>query len=730
MRARYVAACWLLSVSWLSFGAERSALAQDTSALEGLLSEPIVSSASKQAEDASSAPALSTSLTAEDLRRYGIRTLGEAMDFLAIAVSTSDNLSAGEVGARGVLLTGDHGSHFLVMVDGYTINDPLRGGSTLGVGAGTPIELIDHIEIIVGPGSVLYGSNAMFGLVNVVTKRAKDYQGVRVIAESALPISVRAAVGGGTTFTLFGQAGELTTQLEYYKQKGPDLFFDQENTGIDRFTGQPGRNSRDGGPTGLWGGARVKHALYAESPSALLRLALGNTELHLQASHYKHASPTGTGDFDDPDTGDRETRASLGLSHRIAVSTLLDVSARAYATYYRNRSAFVASRGVLCPFGLVTCNYLDSGSAHWVGLELQTSWDWFRDNRFTTIVGADARQRSVASTSETLNIETGASLYPAATGLDNSDVILAAYAQQTWLIAAPVKLSGGARVDSDPRFKPVATPRIAASWNPWLGGTLKGSYSTAFRAPSWDESDNSTANRIRAQDLRPEKVQSVDVNIEHHVGAHRMIVGGFYSRWNNLVELAALSDAEAINAIRNGETKVPFTPGIQLTQYRNTSDVTNYGVNTGFEGSLHSGFILYGFTLTGAIANKRAGGTSSRLPVAPQIFGNARVAFVLGHDLPTLALASHFQGARPANLSDGQFAQDPFAPSQVQLRLTLSGDAPFARALSYRAMVNYAVADRGAYVVGPVTRSIASQTTPQLNPVDRFRTTLGLQYAF
>jgi len=728
MTHRRTVAGWVLG-GLLGLTGAPSARAEDTSALEGLLAEPIVSSASKQAEDASSAPALSTSLTAEDLRRYGARTLAEAIDFLAIAVSTSDNLSGRETGARGVLLTGDRGSHFLVMVDGYPINDPLRGGSTFGVGAGTPLELIDHIEIIVGPGSVLYGSNAMFGLVNVVTKRAKDYDGVHVIAESALPISARVAAGAGTTFNLFGQPGEVTTQLEYYKQKGPDLFFDREDTGIDRFTGQPGRNSRDGGATGIWGGRRVRNALYAETPSGLLRVALGSTELHLQASYYKHASPTGPGDFDDPDAGDRETQASVGLNHRFAVSTLLDISARAYASYYESKSAFVASRGVLCPFGLVTCNYVDNGKAHSVGLELQSSWDWFRDNRFVTILGADARQRSVSATSETRDIETGASLYPAATGLDNSDVIIAGYAQQTWSVAPPVKLSGGARVDSDPRFKPVVTPRVAASWNPWTGGTLKGSYSTAFRAPSWDETDNSTSRRIKADDLRPEKVQSVDVNLEHRIGAHRLILGGFYSHWDNLVELAPLSDAEAIRAIRNGETKVPFTPGIQLTQYRNTTSVTNYGVNTGFEGSLHSGFFLYGFSLTGAIADKGTSDGTTRLPVAPQIFGNARMAFVLGQDLPTLALATRFLGPRPADLYE-QFYPEPFARTQAELRLTASGDVPFVKGLSYRAIANYSVADRGAYVVGPVTTEIESEATPHLNPVDRFRTTLGLQYAF
>jgi outer membrane receptor for ferrienterochelin and colicins len=729
MRLGTTAACWAICALLGLFG-ENSARADDLSALEGLLAEPIVSSASKQSEGASSAPALSTSLTAEDLRRYGIRTLAEAINFLAIAVSTSENLNGGEVGARGVLLTGDRGSHFLLLVDGYVVNDPLRGGSTFGVGAGIPLELIDSIELIVGPGSVLYGSNAMLGLVNVVTKRAKDYQGVRAVVESALPISIRAGVGAGTTFTLFGQSGEITSQLEYYKQEGPDLFFSAQNTGVDRFTGQPGRNSSDGGPTGIWGGRRATHALYAESPSGLLRVRLGDTELHLQATHYRHAAPTGPGDFDDARTGERDTQISIGVNHRIAVSTLLDLSARAYATYYETESAFIASRGVLCPFGLVTCSYVDTGTAHWVGIEVQSSWDWFRDKHFVTIVGADARQRSVQTTSDTRNVETGASLYPAAPGLDHSDVIIAPFIQQTWAAARWLKFSGGARVDSDPRFRPVVSPRVAASWHPWAGGTLKGSYSTAFRAPSRDESDNATARRIRADGLLPEKVQSFELSGEHRLGPHRLIIGGFYTSWDNLVELAPLSDAEAITAIRNGETAVPFTPGIQLTQYRNTTRLTNYGLNTGIEGSLASGYVLYGFTVTGAIAKKKTDSGTTRLPVAPRIFGNARVGLVLGPALPTVGLAAHLTGPRPADLSNGQFRPDPFARTQVDIRLTVSGDVPLLKGLSYRAMANLALAEHGPYVVGPVTKAIPTQATPELIPVDRFRTTVGLQYAF
>jgi len=720
--------------AWVAAGllaavCERTAAAQDVSGLEGLLSEQIVSTASKHAEDASSAPALSTNVSAEDLRMYGIRTVAEAVDFLGIAVGSSDNLSGGEVGARGVLLTGDRGSHFLLLVDGQTMNDPLRGGTTFGPGAGIPIELVDHIEIVVGPGSVLYGSNAMFGIVNVVTKRAKDYSGPRVIVESTLPINLRVAVGAGTEFKLFGAPTEITTQLEYFKQDGPDLFFEPEDTGIDRFTGQPGRHSRSGPADGIWGGRRATHSYYADSPSGILRVVRGNTELHLQGVYYRHASPSTTGDFDDAAAGERETRAIASLKHTFVVSTLLEVSARAYANYYWTRSDFIASRGELCPFGNVTCDYRNAGTAHWLGLELQSTWDWFKDSRFTTMAGVDARQRGGSTTSDALDANTGHPFYPAPPGLNRSDATLAAYAEQTFVPTQSVVLKGGVRVDSDPRFEAVVTPRLAVGYNPWAGGTLKASYAGAFRAPSWDEANNATSRRILADGLRPEKVKSLELSVNQRVGTHRLLIGGFYSKWTDLVELATLSDQETIEAIRNGDTSVPFTPGVHLTQYRNTSTVINYGLNTGLEGAFASGHLLYGFSLTGAIAERRSAGGSTRLPVAPQLFGNGRIAFVLSEQLPTIGLGVRFFGPRPADLSSG-FDPPPYAPAAAQFKLTLSGRAPLLSQLSYRLILDYNTGTVGPYVVGPVTSSLPSQRTAELNPVDRFRTTVGLQYDF
>jgi outer membrane receptor protein involved in Fe transport len=717
-----------LLVFALAAGAAR---ADDISDLEGLLSEQVVSSVSKQSERASSAPALSTNISAEDLRRYGIRTLGEAIDFLALGVASSDNLNGGEIGARGVLITGDRGSHFLLLLDGHVLNDQVRGGAFFGAGAGIPIEIIDHIEVIVGPGSVLYGSNAMLGLINVVTKGARDFEGVRVMADSSVPTSLRAGLGAGRKFSLFGHDAEATAMVESYRQRGPSFYFAPENTGIDPFTGQPGRYSRAPVGTGIWGGANAQRSYYADVHSGIARLAVGNTQLELHGSYYRHGAPTGGGDFDDPATGEREWRGFIDLKHHHAFSSLFTVAGRAYGDYFAFDSAFITSRGQLCPFGQVTCNYANASRGVWGGLELQTNWDWLGTGQLVTTLGAEVRGRLLKTSSKASNADTGTDVYPAPAGLNVRDTILGAYLQQIWQATHKLNFNAGARLDHDPRFPLVLIPRVAASWSAWRGGTLKAIYAEAFRAPSWDETSNATDRRIAANSLAPEREQSAEGSVQQQLGTHRLLVGGFYTHWSNLVELRTLTDDETIQAIRDGRTSVPFTPGVQLTQYRNAASIRNYGINAGVEGTIGLGRFQYGLTLTAAMAERLDGGTTQRLAVAPQVFGNGRLAYVLGGKLPTVALAAQFLGRRSADhAADGGFVPTPYAPAQLQLRLCVTGAVPGIAGLTYRALVNYAVSDRGPYVVGPVTTALPTQPTAQLNPIDRFRTTVGLQYEF
>jgi len=141
--------------------------------------------------------------------------------------------------------------------------------------------------------------------------------------------------------------------------------------------------------------------------------------------------------------------------------------------------------------------------------------------------------------------------------------------------------------------------------------------------------------------------------------------------------------------------------------------------------------LRYGVFATLSLAERMDPDGANPLVVAPRMFGNARVSYSLGEKLPTIALASHYMGKRIADHGiDGHFSPTPSAPAQLELRATVTGAVPIFRGLKYRALVNYAVADRGPYVVGPTTASTPTQPGAELNPVDQLRATVGLQYDF
>jgi hypothetical protein len=155
--------------------------------------------------------------------------------------------------------------------------------------------------------------------------------------------------------------------------------------------------------------------------------------------------------------------------------------------------------------------------------------------------------------------------------------------------------------------------------------------------------------------------------------------------------------------------------------YRNASTITNYGFNTLFEGS--AGAWAYGASVTGGYARRNSADGSVKLPVAPQMFGNARASYDLPGNWPTLALATSFVSSRLADrANDGNFPVTPIAPFSLTLRATVSGDLPKIVGLSYRLSFNYITAAHSPYVAGPLQQedpTMPDRPPAALAPVNR-----------
>jgi iron complex outermembrane receptor protein len=138
-----------------------------------------VTTVSKQPAEVWRTAAAITVLTADDIRRSGVSTLPELLRLVGgVQVSRLDS-DHWAVGIRG--LTNAFSKALLVMIDGRSVYTPLFGGVYWQV-QDTLLDDIDRIEVIRGPGGTIWGSNAVNGVINVITKHSRDTQGLFVSA--------------------------------------------------------------------------------------------------------------------------------------------------------------------------------------------------------------------------------------------------------------------------------------------------------------------------------------------------------------------------------------------------------------------------------------------------------------------------------------------------------------------------------------------------------------------
>lgn len=494
-----------------------------------------VRSASKYAQSVSQAPSAVQVISAEDIRRHGWRTLAEALDSLPGMYASSDRAFA-FVGARGFMVPGDYNMRFLLLLDGQPLNDNLYDQANLGHEFRIDMGLIDRIEYVPGPGSSIYGANAMFGVINVLTRSAKNLPalsaGMQWQSDGWRELHAVASRRAD------GDMPDLIMSVSRADKLGQDLQYPGA-TGLLTGNGKPSPDGMTHGldmltVTRLFAG--LKQGGFAMSAWAARR------DVHPSSALYGS-------NFDDGRLHLIDSSYGLMSSYQKALTATTQFDARfAYQRItYQGDAPYTDS---------VAGGYVnrDEAKGSWLSGEarlMYTGWDdhkWIAGIDFQSDLDAIQKNADISvSVNTPLSISTPGKRY-------------GFYLQDEWNFLPDWRLNAGLRTDrnSDSQFH--TSPRLALIWNPSSDLTLKLLGGRAYRAANAYESAYARDQVYLANPkLAPETIRTLEAIAEYQINSHQeMGLSLFDYRLSDLIRQVDL--------------------GGGLFQYQNHPSVTAQGV--------------------------------------------------------------------------------------------------------------------------------------------------------
>ncbi len=125
--------------------------------------------ASERLQPVTEAPSSVTIVTADEIRRFGYRNLADILRSVR-GFYVTDDRNYSYVGVRGFARPGDYNTRILLLLNGHRLNDNIYDQAPIGNELGIDLQVLARVEVIRGPASSLYGTNAFFAVVNMVTR--------------------------------------------------------------------------------------------------------------------------------------------------------------------------------------------------------------------------------------------------------------------------------------------------------------------------------------------------------------------------------------------------------------------------------------------------------------------------------------------------------------------------------------------------------------------------------
>ena len=469
---------------WIPVRSSRHAASRRASAanrvphLEDLSIEELmnveITTASKTRERQSDAPAIVEVLTRDELNRFGGTTLADVLTrvpgLAAVSGYFTDHTM---IGFPGDALQAPTSRHVLLLINGRPVREVQEGGIKTAMLEAFPIDAIDRIEVIKGPGSVLYGSEAFAGVINIITIKPE---------RSGLSVG---GMGGASAFGTAGtatikdsdlsvvMAGKLLNQADwqtsYTFQKGTDVF-------------------------------SVNHTI----PSNATGTYIG--------AQYKNLSVSATADqsvssyFIPPfqvvgDARWRQFFADVGYVLTVRAGWTMNFN----LTY--NQSLFDVTSGT---FPNITRNSREI-LGEW------TSFVTLSEKSKIVFGGTMADTRGKESTLDT----------PAIVVSDGARSSFGGYVQADYQLLKSVKVIGGFQANKIGDSDVTVVPRAGLIWGLAPKVAVKALYGQAFRAPYINELHINHPGLLGNPNLKSEHVSSVDLEVSYS-GADIELVAKYF----------------------------------------------------------------------------------------------------------------------------------------------------------------------------------------------------------
>ncbi len=499
--------------------------------------------ASKYEQKVTEAPSSVTIITSDDIKKYGYRTLADILRSVRGFYTTYDR-NYHYIGVRGFSRPGDYNTRVLLLVNGVRINDNIYDQASIGTDFPLDVDLIDHVEIIRGSGSSLYGSNAFFGVINVITKSGRDIEGMEVSGEAGSFNTYKGRFSYGNQF----QNGlEMVLSGSYYDSKGDDRLFFKDfddpttNNGI------------------------AEDLDYDRYKSLFGKFSFHDFTLQSAYIDRKKGVPTASFEtvFNDSRffTVDEHFYIDLKYEHNFAHD--LSVMARLNYNYYDYHGDYpydYADTGAP-PYIVLNKDY---SRGEWLGGELQISKKLFEKHKF--IIGGEYRDNFKQEQKNSDEIQVYLN--------DKRDSnIWALYIQDEYKILNNLILNAGVRYDNYETFGSTTNPRLAFIYNPFEKTTFKLLYGTAFRAPNAYElyyNDGDISSKSNS-DLKSETIKTYELVYEQVIGNNlRGTASAFYYKIDDLITFTT-------------------DPSDNLLVFENIDNVEAKGVEFELEGKWESG---------------------------------------------------------------------------------------------------------------------------------------------